>query len=207
MGRTAEKIETMNDMLESLEIQAAALGQTGQQYFPAKKQDDCPGAKSGSSCVQIGTSESSSMSTFKPVDPSRLSFIGTPSFDPGPYLDPLSRRIFEDPLAERLDPARFQGRAPKLRVHCSRSQKIRLFELLDASNRLALYESHQVTPSFGSGMFAVVKDMCRDRMILDSRGANCLEAPPWSLDQEPSQRRVFDQTMPRTASRSPHIWK
>lgn len=76
------------------------------------------------------------MSTFKPVDPSRLSFIGTPSFDPGPYLDPISRRIFEDPLKERLDPGGFNGRPPKLRVHCSRSEKIRLFELLDASNRL-----------------------------------------------------------------------
>ena len=178
MGRTAGKIETMNDILESLECQASALGHSGHQYFPVRTQDDRPGVGAGSSCIQIGTSESSSMSTFKPVDSSRLSFIGTPSFDPGPYLDPLSRRIFEDPLKERLDPALFHGRAPKLRVHCSRSEKIRLFELLDASNRLALFEAHQVTPQFGSGLFSVVKDMTRDRMILDSRGANCLEAPP-----------------------------
>lgn len=59
-----------------------------------------------------------------------------------------------------------------------RSQKIRLFELLDASSRLALFEAHEVTPVFGSGLFSVVKDMERDRLILDSRGANCLEVPP-----------------------------
>ena len=178
MGRTAGKVETMNDVLDSLELQASAIGHFGQNYFPAGMQDDEPGDDSRSGCCQIGTSGSSSMSTFKPVDPSRLSFIGTPSFDPGPYLDPISRRIFEDLLKERLDPGGFNGRPPKLRVHCSRSEKIRLFELLDASNRLALFESHQVTPSFGSGLFAVVKDMSRDRMILDSRGANCLESPP-----------------------------
>lgn len=123
-------------------------------------------------------SEGSSMSTFKPVDASRLSFIGTPSFDPGPYLDRLSRRIFEDPLKERLDPAECRGRPPRLRVHCSRTEKIRLFDLLDASNRLALFEAHEVTPDFGSGLFSVVKDMGRDRLILDSRGANLLETPP-----------------------------
>ena len=178
MGRTAEKVETMNSMLDSLETQAAAIGHFGQNYFPAGMQDDRPGNDVRSGCRQIGTSESSSMSTFKPVDPSRLSFIGTPSFDPGPYLDPLSRRIFEDPLQERMKPADFVGKPPKLRVHCSRSDRIRLFELLDASNRLALFEAKEVTLQFGSGLFAVVKDMDRDRMILDSRGANCLEVPP-----------------------------
>ena len=176
MGRTAGKVETMNDMLDSLELQATALNHVGRSYFPEKLQTDSPGVSVGSH--QIGTSESSSMSTFKPVDPSRLSFIGTPSFNPGPYLDDLSKRIFEDPLKERLAPENYTKRPPKLKVHCSRTEKIRLFELLDASNRLSLFESHKVTPAFGSGLFSVVKDMERDRMILDSRGANCLEAPP-----------------------------
>ena len=178
MGRTAGKVETMNDMLDSLELQATAIGHFGPNYFPAGSQVDQPGDDMRSGCRQIGTSESSSMSTFKALGPSRLSFIRTPSFNPGPYLDPLSRRIFEDPLHERMSPAAFIGRPPKLRVHCSRSDKIRLFELLDASNRLALFEAREVTPEFGSGLFAVVKDMDRDRMILDSRGANCLETPP-----------------------------
>ena len=178
MGRTAGKVETMHDVLDSLEHQVSAIGHFGRDYFPATSQDDQPGDDSRNGCYQIGTSESASMSTFKPVDPSRLSFIGTPSFDPGPYLDPLSRRIFEDPLKERLDPREFVCRPPKLRVHCSRSDRIRLFELLDASSRLALFEAKEATPLFGSGLFSVVKDMSRDRMILDSRGANCLESPP-----------------------------
>ena len=177
MGRTAGKMESMNDMLNSLERQASTIGQVGQNYYPARSQDDAPGV-AARACVQLGMSEGFSMSTFKPVDPSRLSFIGTPSFDPGPYLDDLSRRIFDDPIRERLDRKDYHGRPPKLRVHCSRSEKIRLFELLDASSRLALFEAHEVSPSFGSGLFSVVKDMERDRLILDSRGANCLEMPP-----------------------------
>ena len=174
---TAGKMESMNDVLTSLEQQASTIGQVGHNYYPARSQDDAPGV-AARACVQLGMSEGFSMSTFKPVDPSRLSFIGTPSFNPGPYLDDLSRRIFEDPIKERLDPRDYHGRPPKLRIHCSRSQKIRLFELLDASSRLALFEAHEVSPSFGSGLFAVVKDMERDRLILDSRGANCLEVPP-----------------------------
>ena len=170
---TAGKMESMNDVLTSLEQQASTIGQVGHNYYPARSQDDAPGV-AARACVQLGMSEGFSMSTFKPV----VSFIGTPSFNPGPYLDDLSRRIFEDPIKERLDPRDYHGRPPKLRIHCSRSQKIRLFELPDASSRLALFEAHEVSPSFGSGLFAVVKDMERDRLILDSRGANCLEVPP-----------------------------
>jgi len=178
MGRTAGKMESMNDVLNSLERQATAIGHVGQNYYPPRSQDDAPGA-AARGCVQLGMSEGFSMSTFKPVDPSRLSFIGTPSFDPGPYLYVLSRRIFDDPIKERLD-----RRITMADLQSSestalyRSQKIRLFELLDASSRLALFEAHEVTPVFGSGLFSVVKDMERDRLILDSRGANCLEVPP-----------------------------
>ena len=83
MGRTAGKVESMNDVLDSLEQQASELGHFGPSYFPARLQDDSPGVKVPGG-YQIGMSEGSSMSTFKPVDASRLSFIGTPSFDPGP---------------------------------------------------------------------------------------------------------------------------
>ena len=118
------------------------------------------------------------MSTFKPVDAGRLSFPGKPSFDPTPYLDPISKQIYVDPLKVRTDPQNFVGRLPKLKVHCSRNEKAKLFSLLDASDRLRLHHPQQVAPDYGSGLFSVTKDLNRDRLILDSRGANLLETPP-----------------------------
>ena len=114
------------------------------------------------------------MSTFKPVDPKRLQFAGLPEFDPSPYLDPYTSAVFNDPLGNRIDPELFQGKVPHVRVHCSRRQKVKLFELLDASRRFAVHTPEEVTTKFGSGLFCVVKDLNRDRLILDSRGAYCL---------------------------------
>ena len=69
-------------------------------------------------------------------------------------------------------------RPPRLRVHCPLHEKIRLFELLDSTDRLRLHTAEEVTPLYGSGLFAVGKSLEKDRMILDSRGANLLERPP-----------------------------
>ena len=178
MCRTASKVESLSQMLDELEVQAVSLCPHSQGYFSSSKQTDLPGKVSERPGLVLGVSESSSMTTFKPVNPSRLTFMGQPSFDPSSFLDPLSRKIFQDPLQTREDPRTSLKLPPKLRVHCSRSEKIRLFELLDSSNRLALFEASEVTPKFGSGLFSVVKDLERDRMILDSRGANILEEPP-----------------------------
>eukprot|EP00435_Cladocopium_sp_Y103_P068139 s66_g31.t1 len=108
----------------------------------------------------------------------RLVFVGRPQFDPSPYLDPISKVIYNDPLSCRLDPASCPVQPPKLRVHCSRQEKVKLFSLLDASDRLRIHLPHEFTPEFGSGLFAVPKDLERDRLILDSRGANLLETSP-----------------------------
>ena len=178
MGRTASKVESLSQMLDELEVQAVSLCPHSHGYFSSSKQTDLPGKVSERPGLVLGVSESSSMTTFKPVNPSRLTFMGQPSFDPSSFLDPISRQIFQDPLETREGPRTSLKVPPKLRVHCSRSEKIRLFELLDSSNRLALFEASEVTPKFGSGLFAVVKDLERDRMILDSRGANMLEEPP-----------------------------
>ena len=107
-------------------------------------------------------------STFKQVDASRLSFVGSPAFNPTPYLDPLSKQIFTDPLSCRMGPADCLVRPPKLRIHCSQSETVKLFSLLDASGRLRVHLPHEANPSFGSGLFAVAKDLEKDRLILDS---------------------------------------
>ena len=176
MGRTAQKVESLEKDLSSLTRLASALAKPGAGYFPPSQSSFKPGADEHQ--PSIGRLKMDGFSTFKPVDPSRLSFVGLPKFNPVPYLDPTSQRIFLDPLATRTPVQDASTRPPKLRVHCSRSEKVKLFQLLDASQRLRLHLPEEVTPLFGSGLFSVPKDLTRDRLILDSRGANILESPP-----------------------------
>eukprot|EP00438_Fugacium_kawagutii_P001100 Skav235078 [mRNA] locus=scaffold2106:3814:8424:- [translate_table: standard] len=178
MGRTASKVETLEDTLEQLEVIAQGLDGSSNKYFARAKGEDQLGQPVEDTGAVVGRMKGAPPSTFKQVDPDRLTFVGRPSYDPTPYLDPLSRRIYLDPCGERLAPSEVARRPPKLRVHCSRSAKIKLFDLLDSSSRLRLHLPHEVLPDYGSGMFCVGKDLLKDRMILDSRGANLLESPP-----------------------------
>lgn len=178
MGRTAAKVETLEATILSLEQSGRALIGEHQGYFhPPELGQSCTHPRQrGVAVGKIRGSEG--FSAFKEVDPSRLTFVGFPDFDPSPYLDPRGRAVFQDPLSCRMDAADYKGPPPpRLRVHASDSQRLRLFELLDASNRLGAHRLEEIEAGFGSGLFAVVKDMSIDRLILDSRGANLLERP------------------------------
>ena len=176
MGRTAGKVETLEGILSELETCAASLAKSGGGYFDSTSiQKKEPTVINKSSGFELS---SNSMCTFKAVQADRLSFVGRPKFDPTPFLDPLSQQIFNDPLGQRVKPEQCRVKPPRLRVHCSRHEKVKLFELLDASDRLRIHLPSEVTPFFGSGLFSVTKDLSRDRLILDSRGANLLEQPP-----------------------------
>ena len=178
MGRTAAKVETLEATILSLEQSGRALIGPDQGYFhpPEVGQAERHPRQRGTSIGKIVGSEG--FSTFKEVDPSRLTFVGYPDFDPSPYLDPRGRAVFQDPLSCRMEASDYRGPSPpRLRVHASNSQKLKLFELLDASGRLGAHRVHEVEGRFGSGLFAVVKDLSKDRLILDSRGANLLERP------------------------------
>ena len=178
MGRTAGKVESLEAILRSLEEQAEDLLKQHSGYFcnslPQFDQIGVPPAER----AKLGSMTADSLSTFKPVQASRLNFVGIPRFDPSPYLDPLGKKIFNNPLEMRMPASDCHVRPPKLKVHCSHNEKIKLFELLDASSRLSIHQSWEVTPRFGNGLFAVTKNLERDRLILDARGANLLEAPP-----------------------------
>ena len=144
-------------------------------YMPsASLRDEC-GLGSEGAGVVIGQTSHAAFSTFKEVDPSRLSFVGQPVFDPSPFLDERSRKVFRSPMDCSKDPACYQGAIPFVQVHCPRSQKIKLFELLDSSRRQSLHTEDEIRSRFCSGMFAVVKSLDRDRLILDSRPPNLLE--------------------------------
>ena len=178
MGRSAAKIESIEDAVLKLETNAKTFAAAFQSGYLHGKDEvpafDCPSDDPG---VVVGTSSSSSFSTYKEIDPDRLQFVGFPVFDPRPYLDKRGCEIFEHPMLHSLDPDSFEGDIPFVKMHCDRDAKLKLFELLDRSNRLSLHTAGNVRTKFSSGMFSVLKSLDKDRLIMDSRPPNCLEVP------------------------------
>ena len=177
MGRTAPKVESIEESILRISSLAAKLRSSGTgDYFKGSDDLSACGRRRDAGRV-VGTCKSEGFSTFKTVEPSRLSFIGVPSFDPCPYLDEQSAAVFRAPLQHSRDPETHSSPLPFVRVHCSPDKKLQLFNLLDSSGRLGLHAPENVRPKFASGVFAVVKDSEKDRLILDSRPSNELEIP------------------------------
>ena len=107
MGRTASNFES----LESVSV----LNRSIQGYVSqnaAAPQVPIPGRSLGQ---KVGESSQDSLPTFKPIDASRLSFIGTPSFDPTPYLNKQAQDIFNDPMGQRKMPFEVEVKPPPLK--------------------------------------------------------------------------------------------
>ncbi|CAK9092538.1 Ultraviolet-B receptor UVR8 [Durusdinium trenchii] len=178
MGRAAPKIESIEEALKFLTVRVQSIScDLKSDYFGARNTPSRSEGLSADVGEVVGKSSSPLFSTFKELDPDRLRFVGTPSFDPVPYLDPAGARIYQYPLQCRVPAAEFTGTVPHVRMHCSFEAKIRLFELLDQCKRLKIVRRDEIEPRFASGMFSVVKSINQDRLILDSRPANALEIP------------------------------
>ena len=177
MGRTAQKVESIEEVLTRLEAASRELRpQEGRDaYFPKKKEKNSGACDPNTAGEVVSKMNVPAFSTFKPVEPDRLQFIGVPSFDPVPYLDPASAAIYERPLELSANPDEHRGPVPFVQVHCSPEEKMKLFDLLDSSRRLGLHRESEVRSKFCSGLFSVVKSLTKDRLILDSRPANLLE--------------------------------
>ena len=117
----------------------------------------------------------------KSIEPERLKFWGTPTFDPCPFLDPDNQMTFQKPLDFASPPDLDEFRPPRVRVRVEGRDRIALLEKLDSCKRLALFPLRRVRQGFLNGMFAVPKDSERDRMVLDARPPNLLEdnSDPW----------------------------
>ncbi|CAE7221711.1 unnamed protein product [Symbiodinium sp. CCMP2592] len=193
MGRSAAKVESCERMLDELSRWSAAEGSLRPDALSSPDSDWLPSKVCGKLSLEAA-------SLAQPVDASRLHFVGTPSFDPAPYLDSSSRAVYERPL-EFARSVPQEEPVPRVQVKCSRAGALRLMEVLDACDRLSLLPSSRVRARLVNGLFTVPKSLTRDRMVLDARAANQAEEPhqPWirslaSLEQlqwlhlEPSQR-------------------
>lgn len=107
MGRSASKVESIEEAVAELEARAKTLASgSGNGYFPHRSEDFSAGLD------EEAQSSYSSFSTFKEIEPDRLSFVGVPSFDPKPFLDARGCDVFERPLDFRMDPKSFDGNIP-----------------------------------------------------------------------------------------------
>ena len=163
MGRSAGKIETVEIMLQHLTVEAQRVVRehgSGKQVGPSVRSDTMLGE------VQVA----------KPIEAHRLKFGGTPMFCPLPFLDSETAEMYKKPISLSTPPELAMEEPPRVNVRGSRKEVLALLKLLDNTNRLALFPPAAVRMQHRSGLFSLMKNLSTDRMILDSRPANTLEA-------------------------------
>ena len=170
MGRTAGKVESLQDSLARLTSSAAAIlksfdYRTNMKKPPENKEQPAPSSQTMVAEVQLA----------KEVEADRLSFGGRPCFHPSQLLNQRSRQIFDAPLDHSLHPSESPDAPPRAHVRGARNELIKLLHKLDDTGRLALFGPHQVRLGHRAGVFCLIKNQQQDRLILDLRGANLLE--------------------------------
>ena len=191
LGRTAAKLEDHDELLGALhravltlEVGAPAYQGPGPSLL-ARSSAAGPCGHSGGDAASpfplrkpfgfmCGKLRGKKLTTAKAIQAHRISMPPAPSFDPVPFLDPKTADVYLNPRSHRLPHPR---EAPPLRsvVMAERREKLELFKLLAQTGRLGILDPREVGVT--SGMFCVTKDMHRDRLILDGRGANVYEVP------------------------------
>ena len=111
----------------------------------------------------------------KKIESDRIQVAGRPAFDPSPLLDEQSRRIYNDPISHAISPDDATDDPPRVTARGDRKQILGLLHRLDRSGRLYLCPPSQVRMKHRAGLFALLKSLDADRLILDCRPANSLE--------------------------------
>ena len=193
MGRTAVKVEDQHRVLAAL-ARASSSFEEHHSYTTVK-----PSRAFLSNTLAAGGMQPSSPlapsfgtlagflparfpCTAKPIQASRLSFPPPPAFDPRGYLDAATAERFERPLKFSAHAASEINPPQRVKILATHSEKLQLFKDLAASGRLLPFKASPDRIPYAAGLFAVTKDLQRDRLVLDARPANTLEVPPafWS---------------------------
>ncbi len=162
MGRSAGKVETLEDCLTGLEREAhrlkVLLG-SGRSPAPTTSASRPPEVQA------------------KDIEAHRIKFAGSPSFDPSALLPPVTRTWYQSPLECAMPESEYLDQLPHVQVRGQRREVIKLLRALDSTGRLKIFHPSEVRHQVKSGMFAIMKSLEVDRMIMDCRPANCLENP------------------------------
>ena len=182
MARAALRTESSADQLDALHRAMASLRSTTFVPYGAdscsvtKAEREKHGDDSGAAGVYgefDGECSAVDGVVAQPIHADRLHFVGSPCFNPVPYFDKVTAHAYEFPLdCERddvLEPP------PKVSIHGSAVQRNLLFQKMAACGRLIPLAKHEVRDNLPCGLFAVPKDLDRDRLILDARPPNTVE--------------------------------
>ena len=113
----------------------------------------------------------------KPVVAARIKWTLPPSFNPLPFLsDPIMKQAFLDPNTLRKSPDTWPS-LPRAKVHCSKSELLKLASKWDKFGALRLFPVSEIDPHETVGCFCVPKDECWDRFILNPRVINSRTHP------------------------------
>ena len=176
MGRSAAKVETIEEALRALEEAVVQPAEELRSYGKSNVFEEGPEwGQSGHPGEVVGVMKSCIDHVAKDVEPDRFRFHGTPSFRAAEFLDEENKKRFENPLdyAEVLDPD--DPKLPAVKVRGNKVNQMRLLETLDSSDRLKLFRSTEVERGFENGIFSIPKDAEKDRMVLDARRPNSRE--------------------------------
>ena len=181
MGRTASKVESQDEELGALHRAMVQLQNAGGLYdghAGLRKERKCAADKVNGEEVWdrkhevVGHSSSSGFVAAKPLVADRIKFGPAPKFDPLPYMDSQTARMYLEPgLFLRADPEE----PPRVSVRATADEKLRLYAKMAACDRLKMLRLDEVDETYASGLFGVVKDFERDRLIMDSRPPNSRE--------------------------------
>ena len=109
---------------------------------------------------------------YSPFRADKIHFFATPAFDPGPWLSPLTRDIYNRPSAYALG---VTSGLPRVYNRVSRSELLRFVRKLFDSSRLQLFLSSAVADRHRVVVKSTPKDADVDRLITDARVANADE--------------------------------
>lgn len=163
MGRSAGKVEKLEVMLTTVTSAAALLVDQGS-------------GKNKAADYKVPKSDNMYQETVaKDIEADRLKFTGRPTFAPEDWLTEPAKTWYQQPLQCSLPPEESLETPPAVQVKGDRSEVMKLLRALDSSGRLAIFPASSVRMTHRAGMFALMKDLHVDRLILDSRPANQLE--------------------------------
>ena len=171
MGRAASKFENFEDVVAGLARSVSALHEHGYSRLfkrqPAEGDQDRP-MRCGKPC---GSVPGGVPCTARPLAADRLTFPEEPCFKPNKFFDVETLRLYEHPILSGQDPTAVEP-APPVRVLATRDERVRVYKRMFEAGMLKVVDFKDIRPLHRSGLFSVVKDAQRDRLILDSRPAN-----------------------------------
>ena len=182
MGRSAAKVEGLDEILIDLQRQAVSWTEAGYEHRWRAQSGVCTARpRAAGHCladpgVVVGKLKTGAPVLAKSVDATRLSVPNQPpEFDPSVLFGFPHKEVYVDPVARAMEPASAVEAPPKVRVHASRDQALQFVKFLDDRGLLTLAPAEKVRRSHLCGAFGLVKDLHKDRLILDARPANMLE--------------------------------